>query len=85
MIEIFRYTGINLGGWIEGVVMNEGNHFMCLQKKTCFKDNVKTAHWVGNSKLWSIDTDYLFKRTPVVDVKQASVTENTMKQSVSRK
>ena len=49
-----------------------------------FKNIVRTAHWVGNSQLISLDTDDLFKRTPDVDEKQASVTGNTMKQSVSQ-
>ena len=51
-------------------------------KNIFFKDNVKTAHWVGHLQLRSIDTEYLFKRTPAVDEKQASVTVNTMKHSV---
>ena len=44
--------------------------------------NDKHAHWVGHSQLRSLDTDYLFKRTPGVDEKQASVTLQTNKQSV---
>ena len=51
--------------------------------KTHFKDNVKTAHWVGHSQLRSLDKYDLFKITSVVDYIQASVTVNTMKQSVS--
>ena len=50
-----------------------------------FKDNVKTAHWVGNSQLRSLDTDKFFKVISVVDDIQASVTINTMKQWSSRK
>ena len=49
-----------------------------------FKDNVKPAHWVGHSQLISLDTDNSFKITPDVDEKQATVTGNTVKQSVSR-
>ena len=52
-------------------------------KKNCFKDNVKTAHWVGKSQLRSLDTYSSFERTPVVDNTQASVTGNTIKQSAS--
>ena len=52
-------------------------------KTHCFEDNVKTAHWVGNSQLRSLDTDVFFKRTPGVYEKQASVTVNTTKQSVT--
>ena len=50
---------------------------------TFLKDNVITAHWVGHSKLRSLDTDNFHKRTPVVDEKEDTVTVNTMKQSVS--
>ena len=39
---------------------------------------------VGHSLLRSLDTDDLFKRTTVVDEKQASVNGNTMQQSVSQ-
>ena len=61
--------------------MNEKIHFVRLMKK-CLKDNVKTAHWVGRSQLRSLDTYDFLKITRVVDEKQASVTGNTMKQSV---
>ena len=64
--------------------MNGKIHFVCLLK-IYFKDNVKTAHWVGHSQLRYLDTDDLFVRTPVVDDIQASVTGNTMKQSASEK
>ena len=56
-------------------------HFVCLLKK-CLKGNVKTAHWVGHSQVKSLDTDDFLKKKLVVDEKQASVTGNTMKQSV---
>ena len=52
-------------------------------KNICFKDNVKTAHWVVHLQLISLDKYDFFKITPVVDEKQASVTGNTMKKSVS--
>ena len=58
------------------------NLFCVSSRKWCFKDNVKPEHWVGCLQLISLDTDDLFKRTPGVDEKQASVTGNTMKQSV---
>ena len=58
--------------------MNKKIHFVCLQNK-CFKDNVKTAHWVGHSKLRSLDIDDLFKRTTDVDDTQYSVNGTTMK------
>ena len=60
----------------------KNNNLVCLQKKG-FKDNVRTAHWVGHSQLRSLDTDHLFKMTPFFDDRQASVTGNKMKQSVS--
>ena len=62
MIGDFRYTGIKLSGWIQGVAMNGKIYVVCLLKK-CFKDNVKTEHWVGHSQLRSLDTDDLFKKT----------------------
>ena len=51
--------------------------FLCVFKK--IKDNVKSAHWVSHSQLRSLDTDNLFKMTPVVVDIQASVTDNTIK------
>ena len=68
MIESFRYTGINLGGWIQGVGMNK-KAFCVSSNCFCLKDNVKPAHWVGHSQLRSLDTDNFFKITPVVDEK----------------
>ena len=56
--------------------MKEIIHYVCLQNK-CFKDNVKTAHWVGHSKLRSLDIDEFLKRTPIFDEKEANVTGNT--------
>ena len=46
-------------------------------KHICFKDNNKPAHWVGHSKLRSLDMDEFFKRTPTFDEKEAIVTEKT--------
>ena len=60
--------------------MNEKS-ILCVFQKNCFKDNVKTVHCVGHLQLISLDTDDLFKSTPVVDNIQASLTGNTMKQS----
>ena len=62
--------------------MNKKIHFVCLLKIQILKDNVQPAHWVGHQQLISLYTYDLFKRTPVFDEKQASVTENTTKQSV---
>ena len=55
--------------------MKEKIHFVCLQ--FFFKDNDKPAHWVGHSKLGSLDIYDSFKRTPNFDENQASVTGNT--------
>ena len=60
------------------------NSFCVPSKNKCFKDNVKPAHWVGHSQLRSLNADGFFKIKPVVDEKNASVTGNKMKQSVSR-
>ena len=78
MIKNSRYTGINFSGWIQGVVMNKKSIFVYF-KKQCFKDNVKTADWVGHLWLRSLDTD-----VSDVDEKQASLTGHTLKQSVSK-
>ena len=48
-------------------------NLFCVSSKT-IKDNSKPAHWVGHSKLRSLDIDELFKRTPKFDEKGASVT-----------
>ena len=52
-------------------------------KQGFFKGDVKPAHWVGHSQLRYLDADDFFKRTPVVDEKEASVTVNAITQSVS--
>ena len=58
----------------------------CLSSKNSFlKDKVKTAYWVGQWQLISLGTQDFFKRTPVFYDIQASVTVNTMKQSVFEK
>ena len=43
-------------------------------KKNCFKDKNKPAHWVGHSKLRSLEINGLFKRTLKYSWKEASVT-----------
>ena len=63
--------------------MNENIYFVCLL--IFLKYNLKTALWVGHSQLISLDSYDVFKRTPVLDEKHASVTGNTMKQSASEK
>ena len=56
------------------------NPFCVSSKTICFKDNKKSAHWVGHSKLRSLDLDELFKRTPNFDEKEASVTGKTLEE-----
>ena len=51
--------------------MKENIHYVCLI--FLFKDNNKPAHWVGHSKLGSLDIDNFFKGTPKFDEKKASV------------
>ena len=48
-----------------------------MSKNNVFKDNNKTAHWVGHSKLGSLDIDEFFKITQKFDEKEASVTGKT--------
>ena len=47
------------------------------KKKNCFKEKNKPAHWVGPSKLGSLDIDEFFKRTQRFDENQDMVTGNT--------
>ena len=55
-----------------------------MSSKKCFKDNIKTARWDGHPQLRTLYIDDFFRRKPFFDEKQASVTGNTSKQSVSR-
>ena len=50
------------------------NSILRVFKNKCFKDSNKPAHWVGHSKLRSLDIDEFFKRTPNFDEKEASIT-----------
>ena len=52
------------------------SHFVCL-RKNFLKITINLAHWVGHSKLGSLDKDELFKIAPQFDEKEASVTGNT--------
>ena len=56
---------------------NERKNPLCVSSQKSFKDNNKPAHWVGHSKLRSLDTYDFFKRTPKFDEKHASVAGNT--------
>ena len=46
-------------------------------RKICSKDNDKSAHWVGQSKLRILDINKFLKRTPEFDENQDIVTGNT--------
>ena len=56
MTENFRYIGINLSVIIQEVLLNE-NPFCVSSKRLCLKDNNKTDHWVGQSKLKPLDME----------------------------
>ena len=64
--------------------MKEKIYFLCPQKH-CFKDTNKPVHWVGHSKLRSLDKDYFFKRTPQFYENQASVTRKNKKRKMQLK
>ena len=53
----------------------ERKYILCVFKT--IKDNNKTAHWVGHSKLRSVYIDEFFKKTPKIYEKEASVTVKT--------
>ena len=56
--------------WVTPSSCNEQKNLFCVSsKKICFKDDVKSAHWVDQLQWKSLDTDDFFKRTPVVDEK----------------
>ena len=61
------------------------NPFCVSSKKKSFKDKNEPAHWVGRSKLRSLDIDELFKRTQKFDEKEAGVTGNTEEEKYSLK
>ena len=64
--------------------MKEKNPFVCLQKN-CFKDNNKPAHWVGQSKLRSLEIYEFFKITPNFDEREASMTGKTEEEKIQIK
>ena len=41
--------------------IEEKNTFCVSSKTLCLKDNNKTAHWIGHSKLKTLDTEDFFK------------------------
>ena len=47
--------------WVNPRSRDEEKNPLCVFLKICFKNKVKTAHWVGHSQLIFLDTDDLFK------------------------
>ena len=49
--------------WVNSRDCDESKNLLCVSsKRLCVKDNNKPAHWVGHSKLRSLDMDECFKR-----------------------
>ena len=63
--------------WVNPRSHDERKNPFCVSLNFFSKDNNKPAHWVGHSKLRSLDIYELFKRTPNVDEKESSVTGKT--------
>ena len=53
--------------WVNPRNCVERNNPFCVSSKNTFEDNNKPAHWVGHSKLRSLDIDNSFKITPRFD------------------
>ena len=64
--------------WVNPRIHDERKNPFCVSSKNIYKDNIETAHWVGNSQLIFLDTYDLLKITPVVDETYFSVTGNKM-------
>ena len=48
--------------WVNPIIFDEQNNPYCVTyKKFYMKDNNKTAHWFGHTKLKPLDTDDFFK------------------------
>ena len=54
--------------WVNTRSREERKNLFCVSS-IFFKDNNKPEHWVGHSKLGSLDIDEFFKRTPNFDEK----------------
>ena len=54
---------------------------MCVFKKYYLKDNDKTSHWVGHSKLKPQDLDYFYKGKIIINKLEDSLTKNTIEES----
>ena len=81
----FRFTGINLSGWIQETIMNEQIHLVRLLEKIYMKDDNETAHWICHAKLKLLDTDDLSKRNFFIDGIQSSLIGTKIEQSASGK
>ena len=68
--------------WVNPRSHDEGNNPFCVSsKKFCLKDNNKTEHWVGHSKLKPMYIEYCFKIKNIINELEASLTVATIKQS----
>ena len=59
--------------WVNTIICIGGNNLFCVSSKRFnLKDNNKTAHWVGHSKLKTLDLEDLFKRKRKINEIEAS-------------
>ena len=58
------------------------NPFFVSSKKICLKDNNKTANWVSNSKLKTLDTEG-FQKKKIINYIQASLNGTIIEKSDS--
>ena len=63
--------------WGDSKICDEKKTYLVCPQKKCFKDDDKPSHWVGHSKLKSLNIDELFLKTPKFYENKASVTRNT--------
>ena len=61
------YIGTSLSGYIQEVVLNEKT--IVSSKQICLKDNNKSAHWVGHSKLKTLYIEDFLKKISLMTYK----------------
>ena len=67
--------------WVNTRSCIEGNNPFCVSpNKFIFKDNNKTAHWVGFQKLKPLDINIILRKT-IINELQASLTGDTIEHS----
>ena len=54
------------------------NTFRVSSNKLCLKDNDKTSHWVGNSKLKPLDLEAFYKIKIIINELEDSLTGTTI-------